>query len=84
MPSSARKAYPDQFNAFGIIPLLSNAAFDDKRALTERLKVRLSSRPQSNLCRTPSNSPSLKAFCRHRRIIAMQPVRIALAFTPRS
>lgn len=38
MPSSARKAYPDQFNAFGIIPLLSSTAFDDKRALPNALK----------------------------------------------
>ena len=69
-----------KFNAFGIIPPLPSAAFDDERALAKHLKVRPSSRPQSNLCHTPSNSPSLKAFCRHRRITAMQPVRTALAF----
>ena len=85
MPSSARKAYPDQIQRFRHYPALAKRCFcQQARPCRTTYKVRLASLPTPPYCRTPSNSPSLKAFCRHRRITAMQPVRIALAFTPRS
>ena len=53
MPSSARKAYRAQNRRFGYYPALT-----DKHALAEHLKLRLTSRPLSPYCRTPSNSRS--------------------------
>ena len=85
MPSSARKAYPDQIQCFGYYPaLIKHRSCRRARPRRTTYKVRLASLPTPPYCRTPSNSPSLKAFCRHRRITAMQPVKTALAFTPRS
>ena len=83
--TSARKAYRAQNRSFGNYPALIKRCFC-RRARPRRTtyKVRLASLPTPPYCRTPSNSPSLKAFCRHRRITAMQPVKTALAFTPRS